>query len=87
MLTNRHFRTIFALVSWNVVFSTCLGLVVRVEEGGAWITPVPAHTVILASGKQTSDIFTSLYISCVHRMKDGIGGRTVYVGTIIEIQY
>ena len=57
------------------------------EEFGAWLTPVPAHTVILASGKQTSDIFTSLYISCVHRMKDGIGGRTVYVGTIIEIQY
>ena len=48
MLINRHFRTTFALVSWNVVFSTCLGLVVRVEEGGAWLTPVPAHTVILA---------------------------------------
>ena len=37
-----------ALVSWNVVFSTCPGLVVRVEEAGAWLTPVPAHTVILA---------------------------------------
>ena len=48
MLINRYFRTTFALVSWNVVFSTCLGLVVRVKEGGAWLTSVPAHTVILA---------------------------------------
>ena len=87
MLINRYFRTTLALVSWNVVFSTCLGLVVRVEEFRAWLTPVPAHTVILASRKQTSDIFTSLYISCVHRMKDGRGDRTVYAGTIIEIQY
>ena len=87
MLINRHFWTTFALVSWNVVFSTCLGLVVRVEEGGAWITPVPAHRVILASGKQTSDIFTSLNIAFVPRMKDGIGCRTVYGATVIEIQY
>ena len=48
MLINRHYRTTFALVSWNVVFSTGLGIVVRGEEGGAWLTPVPAHTVILA---------------------------------------
>lgn len=87
MLINRLFRTTSALVSQNVVFSTCPGLVVRVEEADAWLTPVPAHTVILASGKQASDIFTSLNISCIHRMKDGIGGRTIYVGTIVEIQY
>ena len=48
MLINRLFWTTFALVSWNVVFSICPGLVVQVEEAGAWLTPVPAHTVILA---------------------------------------
>ena len=66
--------------------STYLELVVQVEKKtDAWPIPVPAHPVTVVSGKQTSGIFTSMNISCKHRIKDELGGRTKYVGTINEI--
>ena len=37
--------------------------------------PTLGHALVLASGQQITDIFFSVNISFMDRIKDGIGGR------------